>query len=91
MTDLVSEEVATQCPNTCYWQAYKKGATTIRKLTLRMCCKNRHSNTCRAGAMAVSWSQEEARPEPNHARMPRYQGYTNGVTITAPQYCSGIN
>ena len=38
-----------------------------------------------------SQEQEEARPEPNHARMPRYQGYTNGVTITAPQYCSGIN
>ena len=39
-----------------------------------------------------SQEQEEARPEPNHARMPQYQGYINGVTTTAvPQYCSGIN
>ena len=38
-----------------------------------------------------SQEQEEVRPEPNHARMPQYQGYTNGVTIKEPQYCSGIN
>ena len=93
---------STQCPNTCYQQAYKKGVATIRKLILHMYCKNRRSNTCPAGATAVvcpmsafidrpSWEQEEARPEPNHTRMLRYQGYTNGVTITVLQYCSEIN
>ena len=38
-----------------------------------------------------SWEQEEARPEPNHDKMPRYQGYIKGVTVTVPQYCNGIN
>ena len=31
----------------------KKGVATIRKLTLCMCCKNRYSNVCGAGTMAV--------------------------------------
>ena len=38
-----------------------------------------------------SRGQEEVRPEPNHAKMPRYQGYTKGVTVTVPQYCNGVN
>ena len=52
MTDLVCEEVFSFLTHVT-GRRTKKGVATIRKLTLRMCCKNRHSNTCEAGATAV--------------------------------------
>ena len=52
MTDLVCGEVLS-VPTHVAGRRTKKGVVTIRKLTLRMCCKNRCSNTCRAGATAV--------------------------------------
>ena len=52
MTDLVCEEVLSVLTHVT-GRRMKKGVATIRKLTLRMCCKNRRSNTGRAGATAV--------------------------------------
>ena len=49
MTDLVCDEVLSVLTHVTSRRT-KKGVATIRKLTLRMCCKNRHSNMCRAGA-----------------------------------------
>ena len=86
MTDLVCGEASTQCPNMYCWEAYKRRMATIRKLILRMCCKNRFSNMCQACGTAVvcpmsayivrpSQEQKEVWPKPNHARMPWYQGH----------------
>ena len=52
MTDLVCGEVFSVLTHVTS-RHMKKGVATIRKLTLRMCCKNRRSNTGRAGAAAV--------------------------------------
>ena len=52
MTDLVCGEVLS-VPTHVAGRHTKKGVAIIRKLTLRMCCKNRRSNMCRAGATAV--------------------------------------
>ena len=52
MTDLGCGEVLS-VPTHVAGRHMKKEAATIRKLKLRMCCKNRRSNTCRAGATAV--------------------------------------
>ena len=52
MTELVCEEVLS-VPTHVADKRTKKGVATIRKLTLRMCCKNRRSNTCQAGASAI--------------------------------------
>ena len=52
MTDLVCGEVLS-VPTHVAGRRMKRVAT-IRKLTLRMCCKNRRLNTCRAGATAVA-------------------------------------
>ena len=52
MTDLVCGEVLS-VPTHIAGRRTKKGVATIRKLRLRMCCKSRRSDTCRAGATAV--------------------------------------
>ena len=52
ITDLVCGEVLS-VPIHVAGRRTKKGVATIRQLTLRMCCKNRRSDTCRAGATAV--------------------------------------
>ena len=52
MTDLVCGEVF-NVPTHVTGRRTKKGVATIRKLTLHMCCKNRYSNACGAGTMAV--------------------------------------
>ena len=52
MTDLVCEEVLS-VPTHVTGRRTEKGVVTIRKLTLCMCCKNRRSSMCRAGATAV--------------------------------------
>ena len=44
MTDLVCEEVLSVLTHVT-GRCMKKRVATIRKLTLHMCCKNRHSNT----------------------------------------------
>ena len=51
MTDLVCVEVLSVPTHVA--GRYTKGVATIRKLTLRMCCKNRCLNTCQAGATVV--------------------------------------
>ena len=45
MIDLVCEEVLS-VPTHVTGRHMEKGVATIRKSTLRMCCKNRHSNMC---------------------------------------------
>ena len=52
MTDLVCGEVLS-VPTHVAGRRTEKGVATIRKLRLRMCCKSRRSDTCRAGATAV--------------------------------------
>ena len=52
MTDLVCGEVLS-VPTHVGGRRTKKGVATIRKLTLRRCCKNRRLDMCRAGATAV--------------------------------------
>ena len=52
MTELVCEELLS-VPTHVADKRTKKGVATIRKLTLRMCCKNRCLDMCRAGATAV--------------------------------------
>ena len=51
MTDLVCEVLSVLTH--VIGRRMKKGVATIRKLTLRICCKKRRSNTGRAGATAV--------------------------------------
>ena len=52
MTNLVCGEVLS-VPIHITGRHTKKEVATIRKLALRMCCKNRHSSMCQAGATAV--------------------------------------
>ena len=52
VTDRVCGEVLS-VPTHVAGRHTKKGVATIRKLILRMCCKNKCSNTCQAGATAV--------------------------------------
>ena len=52
MTNLVCDKVLS-VPTHVTGRCTKKGVATIRKLALRMCCKNRRLNMCQASATAV--------------------------------------
>ena len=78
-----------RCPNTC-----RAGATAVvwpMSDFIDRPCATAFVCPMTAFIDRPLQGQEEARPEPNHARMLQYQGYINGVTTTVPQYCSGVD